>query len=233
MSRDRQRATSHPVPRGSSQWTSQRIVAENALKSKPASAASLTLDAPKEHCRSPGGTVHHAPAQGSPARHSGPGATRLRPRVWLGESRLREADGTGTTRRGPRWAMFLFASQLRSRFSTSPPSPRSRDRPLPPFLFRFRRRDRSSPARRSIVASAASPPSFFSRHDVTAAAALIQTPSAAARTFAATPVLARRLPPPPLPAMAICKFYQQGNCKFGSAWFPLLFVARHAPSNLF
>ncbi|GJN82643.1 hypothetical protein PLIIFM63780_006186 [Purpureocillium lilacinum] len=113
--------------------------------------------------------------------------------------------------------MFLFASQLRSRFSTSPPSPRSRDRPLPPFLFRFRRRDRSSPARRSIVASAASPPSFFSRHDVTAAAALIQTPSAAARTFAATPVLARRLPPPPLPAMAICKFYQQGNCKFGNS----------------
>lgn len=133
--------------------------------------------------------------------------------------------------------MFLFASQLRSRFSTSPPSPRSRDRPLPPFLFRFRRRDRSSPARRSIVASAASPPSFFSRHDVTAAAALIQTPSAAARTFAATPVLARRRPPPPppplLPAMAICKFYQQGNCKFGSACFPLLFVARRAPSNLF
>ncbi|KAL3952163.1 hypothetical protein ACCO45_013880 [Purpureocillium lilacinum] len=117
--------------------------------------------------------------------------------------------------------MFLFASQLRSRFSTSPPSPRSCDRPLPPFLFRFRRRDRSSPARRSIVASAASPPSFFSRHDVTAAAALIQTPSAAARTFAATPVLARRRPPPPppppLPAMAICKFYQQGNCKFGNS----------------
>ncbi|UNI17492.1 hypothetical protein JDV02_003832 [Purpureocillium takamizusanense] len=114
--------------------------------------------------------------------------------------------------------VFAFHPHLRSRFSTStsPPPPRALDRPLPPFLLRFRRRDRSTTIGRPIVASAAAPTSFFSRHDVTAAAALIQTPSVAARTrtFAA-PVLGRR-PLPPLPVMALCRFYQQGNCKYSN-----------------
>lgn len=84
--------------------------------------------------------------------------------------------------------MFFFASQLRSVLSPQ----RSIDRPRPPPFCR-----RDQPPR------LANPfPSGPSRHDVTESRP-IQTHT--------IPRVARP------PAMTVCKFYQQGNCKFGSA----------------
>lgn len=88
--------------------------------------------------------------------------------------------------------MFFFASQLRSVLSPQ----RSIDRPRPPP---FCRRDQQPRLAKPF-------PACPSRHDVTESRP-IQT-----HTF---PRIAR------LPAMTLCKFYQQGNCKFGSASAPL------------
>ncbi|EQL02117.1 CCCH zinc finger domain protein [Ophiocordyceps sinensis CO18] len=84
--------------------------------------------------------------------------------------------------------MFFFASQLRSVLSPQ----RSIDRPRPPP---FCRRDQQPRLAKPF-------PACPSHHDVTESRP-IQT-----HTF---PRIAR------LPAMTLCKFYQQGNCKFGNS----------------
>ncbi|POR36964.1 Uncharacterized protein TPAR_02832 [Tolypocladium paradoxum] len=105
--------------------------------------------------------------------------------------------------------MFLFASQLRSVLSPQ----RSLDRPLPPF---FRRET-------PLLAN-----SFVSRHDVTESRP-IQTTTTRTTTLTPTPT-----PTTPcigrLPVMTLCKFYQQGNCKFGNSC-RFEHPARNQPQN--
>ncbi|KND89325.1 hypothetical protein TOPH_06062 [Tolypocladium ophioglossoides CBS 100239] len=102
--------------------------------------------------------------------------------------------------------MFFFASQLRSILSPQ----RSLDRPLPPFF----RRETPQLAN-----------SFASRYDVTESRP-IQTTT---RTPTATRTTSRI---ERLPVMTLCKFYQQGNCKFGNSC-RFEHPARNQPQNRF
>ncbi|KJZ77613.1 hypothetical protein HIM_02790 [Hirsutella minnesotensis 3608] len=92
--------------------------------------------------------------------------------------------------------MLFFASQLRSVFSPQ----RSIDRPLPPPFFRREPPRLASP--------------FSSRHDVTDCRPTIKTKTTKTPTPTPTTIVSRAAR---LPAMTLCKFYQQGNCKFGNS----------------
>ncbi|PNY28870.1 Uncharacterized protein TCAP_01204 [Tolypocladium capitatum] len=106
--------------------------------------------------------------------------------------------------------MFFFASQLRSVVSPQRPL----DRPPPPF---FRR----------ATPQLASP--FASRHDVTESRPIQTTTT---RTTAPTPTPTPTPRIERLPVMTLCKFYQQGNCKFGNSC-RFEHPARNQPQNRF